>query len=219
MKTLNVCVSKIEYPDPHASSSLRMDTGPACIMRYFYRLLSILVLLKACPATALTLLPPSKPTLSLNSTPSNLTSRPLSMSETGFECNPHGPFPGFGYMSCPRVLPALPSASELHVFHRGGTADMYRLPYISIIDDCQILIDLEDDLREEVGIWYENFQKALQIVVGCVLSHNIGGSGLVGQHDRIRVSVGYRDPGASGDDSVTMSNIPGMYPTHNAQRA
>lgn len=178
-------------------------------MQYFYSLLSILVLLKACPATTLTLLPPSKPTLSLNSTPSNLTLRPLSLSEEGFECNPHGPFPTFGYSSCSRAFPALPSAKGLHIFHRGGTADIYRLPYTSVIEDCQILIDLEDHLRDEVGAWYENYQRALQILYGCVLSHNIGGSGLVGRNNRIRVSLGYRDPGASGDDSLTISDISG----------
>ena len=86
---------------------------------------------------------------------------------------------------------------------------MYRLPYTSVNVDCQTLVDLEDDLTEEVGVWFENYQKALLIIYGCVLSYDIGGYGLVGQNDRIRVSVGYRYPVASGDDSLTKSNIPG----------
>lgn len=182
----------IRYLNPRASSGLYMVTGPACIMQYFYSLLSILVLFKACPATTLTPLPPSKPTLSSKPAPSNLTSRPLSLSEEGFECDPHGRFPNFGYWSCSRALPALPSARESHLFHRVGVRDMYRLPYKSVNEDCEILVDLEDDLREEVGTWFEIYQKALQIMYGCVLRYSVGGYGLVGQDNHLRVSVGYR---------------------------
>ena len=86
---------------------------------------------------------------------------------------------------------------------------MYRLPYLTVNEDCQILIDFEDGFQEEVGVWFENYQKAVEIVYNCVLSHNIGGYGLVGQHSRMRISVGYRHPGASGNDSLTISKISG----------
>ena len=179
-------------------------------MQYFYNLLSILLLLKECAATTLTLLPPSKPTSSLNSThTSSLTSRPLSLSAQGHDCNPHDFGPQLAYSNCCRALSILPGWHAIGLFHREGTDDNYRLPYASVYKDYEIVVDFTNHLNEELGEWLENYLRAFEIIHTCVRTGAVGGNGLVRQHDRIRVSVGYRYLVASGNDSLNISNISG----------
>ena len=87
--------------------------------------------------------------------------------------------------------------------------DNYRLPYASVYKDCEIVVDFINDLNEELGEWLENNLRAFEIIHTCVRTEAVGGNGLVGQHNCIRVSVAYRIPVASGNDSLTISNISG----------
>lgn len=80
--------------------------------------------------------------------------------------------------------------------------DDYRLPHASVYNDCEILVDFTNDLNEELGEWLENYLKAFEIIHTCVRTKAVGGTGLVGLRNRIRISVGYRYPVASGNDSL-----------------
>ena len=69
--------------------------------------------------------------------------------------------------------------------------DMYRLPFTRVYEDCKVLAEFVDHLTEEEASWNDIHLKALEIVFDCVQSVGVGGVGLVGQLDRIRVSVQY----------------------------
>ena len=102
---------------------------------------------------------------------------------------------------------ALPSSVQIGVFHRGAKGDIYSLPTTSVFEACGILVDFADGLREEEGRWSDVIIKTLEIIHACVGLEGVGGNGLVGEHERIRVSVLYRYQGARGDDSLTIPYI------------
>lgn len=162
-------------------------------MPNFYGLLFILVLLEICPATCLTLRQPSESTSSVNSTPpSNLTSRPLSVSTDQWDCDSWDETPNLDFVNCLRATTTMPTLSEIGLFHSGGaTENIYRLPFTKASENCMVSVDFVDDLRVEAGRWEDVYLKTLEVVFGCVYGHEVGGFGLVGQHDRIRVSVRY----------------------------
>ena len=170
-------------------------------MPYFYGLLFILVLLNKCPATSLIFRQPSKSSSSVNSTPpSNLTSRPLSLSVDEWECDPWDSTPHLDRASCLHAIQMMPRLSEIGLFHEGGAEEnIYRLPFTKVSENCLVLVYFVDDLRIEAGRWNDVYLKALMIVLGCVFGHGVGGFGLVGQHDRIRVSVRYFHQVAKGN--------------------
>ena len=86
----------------------------------------------------------------------------------------------------------MPALREIGLFHRGGaTENIYRLPFIKASETCEILVDFVDDLILEAGRWSDVYLKALEIIFACVYGRGVGGYGLVGQHDRIQVSVRY----------------------------
>ena len=94
----------------------------------------------------------------------------------------------------------MPVLSEIGLFHEGGAIEnIYRLPFKKVSEDCVILVDFIDDLRVEAGRWNDIYLMALEVDFGCVLAHGVGGFGLVGQHDRIRVSVRYLSQVARGN--------------------
>ena len=87
--------------------------------------------------------------------------------------------------------------------------DNYRLPYASVHKNCEIVVDFTNDLNEELGEWLENYFRALETFHTFVRTEAVGGNGLVGQHNRIRVSVEYQYPVATGNGSLPISNISG----------
>ena len=76
---------------------------------------------------------------------------------------------------------------------------IYRLPFTKSSVDCAVSVDFVDDIRVEVARWNDIYLKALEIVFGCVFGHGVGGYGLVGQHNRIRVSVRHLPGVAEGN--------------------
>ena len=192
-KTLNICIPIMRSLDTHVNSTLRLIPGPACIMPHFYGLLFILVLLKQCLATSVTLRQPSQPTSSVDFTrPSNLTSQPLSLSMDEWDCDPWDVTPNLDFRNCLHATATMPAMREIGQFHRGGaTENIYRLPFMKASETCEIWVDFVDDVRVEAGRWSEVYLKTLEIVFGCVYGRGVGGYGLVGQHDRIQVSVRY----------------------------
>ncbi len=80
----------------------------------------------------------------------------------------------------------------------------YRLPVTKVYGDCEVYVDFVDGWREEESRWGDIFVKLLEIVLECVYSEAVGGFGLVGQHDRIRVSIQYHYQVARGNDSVSI---------------
>ena len=76
-----------------------------------------------------------------------------------------------------------------------------------MFENCGVLVDFADDLTEEEGRWSDVYLKALEIIHACVGAEGVGGNSLVGEHERIRVSVRYRYQGASGDDNLTIPYI------------
>lgn len=187
--------------DHYENVTLPLITGPVYIMPHFYGLLFILVLLRESPATSLTLRQPSGPTSSVNSTPpSNLTSRPLSLSLNEWDCAPFGVTPTLDFPNCLHATSSMPASSAIGLFHRSGaTESKYRLPFTRSSVDCEVSVDFVDDVRVEVARWKDVSLKALEIVFGCVFGHGVGGYGLVGRHQRIMVSVRYVPEVATGN--------------------
>lgn len=206
-KALNDCISTTRCFHHRESSGLHVIAGPACIMPWFYSLLFI-VLLKECPATSLTHLPPSKSISSFDSTlPSNLTSQASSLGREGWDCDPHDLAPNLNFPNCLLATMALPSSAQIGQFHRGAMWNIYSLPSTSVSEDCGILVDFANGVREEEGRWSDVLLKTLEIIHACVGREGVGGNGLVGEHERIRVSVRYRYQGAGGDDSLTIPYV------------
>ena len=170
-------------------------------MPHFCGLLFTLYFLKNCLSTSLTLrqLPTSNSSVKYT-LPSNLTSQPLSLSPDEWECAPFDVMPNLDFLDCFHAMSSMPVLSEVGLFHRDKSPEnIYKLPFTKTSVDCAIFVNFVDDLRFEAARWSDVYNKALDIVFGCVFGHEVGGYGLVGVSNGIVVSVQYLPGVAKGD--------------------
>ena len=93
---------------------------------------------------------------------------------------------------CLRAQEGLPSGTRNSVFHRGGPADGFRLPYFHSFDTCTIVVDFERDMPD-VCSWNIISLSTRTTVYSCSVGRlseaKTGGYTHVGLVRRIRIRL------------------------------
>ena len=97
---------------------------------------------------------------------------------------------------CAAVMRAFPSTPDIEMFHTGGNADIYQLPWFERHRDCEMIVEMiNPQITLERSSWLEIGLAAMELNTACLDTEakGVGGQTLTGNDDRIKITLrGYK---------------------------
>ena len=145
--------------------------------------------------------------VSLPSLISNVSLSPLSVTIGCYAQNPPSEpqLTSVKYVECKQAIRNVPMGEKALAplsFSREPDAG-FTVPYKWAYGDCTIEIDVLREGEEESSTFAAIFKRAFDIAVNCVIKPpNLGGRGLVGRNERLKVTISGPDPEVSSPGLV-----------------